>query len=274
MESAGQRGDFSTDMGRFKNILVCATAAFLSVSAAFAQTDRREVRSGNRDFKKENYKEAQIDYSRALVKDSTSFAANYNLGNTLYRQGDMEQAKKSFDVLGAGQSSEANVASLNYNRGNAAATLEDWQGALDAYKQALLLNPDDIDAKENYIYAKGKLDDQQNDDQNQNQDQNQDQNDDQSQDQNQNQDQNNDQNHDQNNDQNDQNQDQNQGQNDQNQDQQNQDQQNQDSQQPQISPQAAQQMLNAMRAKEKDTQDKVNREKAERAKTREKEKYW
>ena len=52
-----------------------------------AQTDRRDVRKGNRDFRKENYREAEIDYRKALVKDSLSFAANYNLGNTLYRSG-------------------------------------------------------------------------------------------------------------------------------------------------------------------------------------------
>ena len=51
------------------------------------------MRRGNRDFKKENYREADIDYRKALVKDSTSVAANYNLANTLYRQGDMEQAR-------------------------------------------------------------------------------------------------------------------------------------------------------------------------------------
>lgn len=74
---------------------------------------------------------------------------------------------------------------------------------------------------------------------------------------------------------------------DRNDNQQNQDQQNnqdqQDSQdgrngqQPQpvkISPQQAQQMLKAMQAKEKETQDKVNREKAEALKSRQKEKNW
>ena len=80
------------------------------------------------------------------------------------------------------------------------------------------------------------------------------------------------------------NQDNQQGRNDnqQNQDQQNnQDQQDsqdgRNGQQPQpvkISPQQAQQMLKAMQAKEKETQDKVNREKAEALKSRQKEKNW
>ena len=45
-------------------------------------------------------------------------------------------------------------------------------------------------------------------------------------------------------------------------------------QQPKISPQAAQQMLQAIQAKEKETQDKVNKQKAEALKSRQKEKNW
>ena len=57
------------------------------------------------------------------------------------------------------------------------------------------------------------------------------------------------------------------------QDQNRQDQQNQ-GQQPKITPQAAQQMLQAIQAKEKETQDKVNKQKAEALKSRQKEKNW
>ena len=50
--------------------------------AMSAQIDRKEVRSGNRQFRRENYKEAEISYRKALVKDSLSFAANYNLASS------------------------------------------------------------------------------------------------------------------------------------------------------------------------------------------------
>ena len=69
---------------------------FLAAGSICAQTDKREVRAGNRKFKKADYQEAEIDYRRALVKDSTSFAANYNLANTLYREKNMEEAAKIF----------------------------------------------------------------------------------------------------------------------------------------------------------------------------------
>ena len=230
-----------------------------------AQVDRKDVRRGNRDFKKESWREAEIDYRKALVKDSLSVAANYNLANTLYREGDFEQARKVMETVKDVAPASASAADYFYNLGDAAIACEDWQAAVDAFKESLLRNPGDLDAKENYIYAKKKLEDQQNQqnqDQNQNNDQNQDQ------DQDQNQDQNDDQNKDQNKDQQDQNQNQNNNQNDQQKQDQNQ------GQQPKISPQAAQQMLQAIQAKEKETQDKVNKQKAEALKSRQKEKNW
>lgn len=246
----------------------------LSLQVAQAQVDKRDVRRGNRDFKKEDYREADIDYRKALVKDSTSVAANYNLANTLYRQGDMEQAKKVLDAVKESAPATEAAADYYFNLGDIAIAQQDWQGAVDAFEQSLLRNPGDLQAKENYIFAKKKLEDQQNQQQNQNQDQNnQDQN---NNDQNQNQDNQNDQNKDQNDDQKDNKEDQ-QDKNDQNNNDQNQNQQKPQQSQgepPKITPQAAQQMLQAIQAKEKETQDKVNKEKAEALKGRQKDKNW
>ena len=237
------------------------TAVFSVMACVYASAqnpDRRDVRRGNRDFKKEDYKAAEIDYRKALVKDSASFAAGYNLGNTLYRMGDNEQAGKIYDKLQETAQTSPYAADYYYNVGNVTAGAENWQAAVDAYRLALLKNPSDMDAKENYIYAKKKLEDQQNQQNQQNQD-NQDKDKDQNQD---NQDQ-------------DRNEDQNQNQNDRNNDDQNRNSQDQQQgQQPKITPQAAQQMLQAIQAKEKETQDKVNKEKAQILKSRQKEKNW
>lgn len=251
-------------MGLVRNIILCLTVAMLSGAALYAQTDRREVRRGNRDFRKENFSEAEIDYRRALVKDSTSFAASYNLGNTLYRNGDMEQARKSYETLKDAAAVSQYGADYYYNLGNAAAAMEDWQAAVDAYAQSLLRNPGDMDAKENYVYARGKLKDQQNGGGQNDQDQNNDQNDQDKNDQD-----------NQNNDSQDRNNDGNQDQ-DQNQNGQNNDDRRDSGQgeQPKITPQAAQQMLKAIQAKEKETQEKVNKEKAAIMKSRQKEKNW
>ena len=235
-------------MRKIIEYIILASALLLASFSAAAQTDRREVRSGNRQFRKENFTRAEIDYRKALVKDSSSFAASYNLANSLYRQDNFEEAGKTLEKVKDIAPMSPNSSDYYYNLGNVACQKKDWQAAVDAYKQSLLRNPGDMDAKENYIYAKLMLKNQGggggNDKNNQNQDQNQ---------KNQNQNQ--------------QNQDQNQNQNQQNQQQ---GQQGQDK----ISPQQAQQMLSAIQAKEKETQDKVNKEKAALLKSKQKEKNW
>jgi len=238
-------------MKQYRYIILVAVTFLMGVSA-MAQVDKKDVRRGNRDFRKENFREAEIDYRKALVKDSMSVAANYNLASTLYREGDYAQAMQTLERVKDVAPMSPVSADYYFNLGDAALQQQDYQKAVEAFGESLIRRPDDLQAKENFIYAKKKLQDQQQNQQNQNNDQNQDNQD--------NQDQQNDQ------DKNDQNQDQNQDQNDQPQQSQ--------GQQPKISPQAAQQMLQAIQAKEKETQDKVNKQKAEALKSRQKEKNW
>lgn len=261
-----------------RHMFAVAVAACFCLSAN-AQVDKHDVRKGNREFNKGQYKEADVDYRKAVLRDTTSFAANYNLANTQYRlaggqnaQGSMDEANKFYKAIEQQAATSEYGADYWFNVGDAALASKDYKTAVDAFRKSLLMNPGDIDAKENYIYAKKMLEDQEqnggggdnNQDNNQdNQDNNQDQNNDQNQDQNQNND-----NQDQNDDQNQDNQDK-----DQNQDQPQDNQQDQQQQQG-ISPQQAQQMLQAIQAKEKETQEKVEDKLKAAAKAKQKEKNW
>ena len=244
-----------------KNDRIIRLALLLLVTLAaelpsMAQTDRHDVRSGNRRFSKEKYQEAEVDYRKACIKDSLSVAGNYNLASALYREGNYEEAAKTMARIKEVAPATEHASDYHYNDGDVALQKKDYAAAVEAFKKSLLLNPGDLDAKENYIYAKKMLENSQNGGGGQDQ-QNQDQNKDQ---QNQNQDQQN------------QNQDQ-QDQQNQDNDRQDQDQQNQDQQQ-KLSSQQAQQMLKAVQAQEQKTQDKVNKEKAAVLKSKQKEKNW
>lgn len=225
-----------------------------------AQDDRRDVRRGNRQFRKENYRAAEIDYRKAVLKDSTSLKAQYNLASALYREQDYDSAAKALETVG--EAGEGN-SDYHFNAGDIALARQDYQAAVEYFRQSLLLNPSDLEAKENYTYAKKMLENRQNQ---------------------QNQDQQNQQNQDQQDQQNQQNQ---QDQQDQQQNQQNQDQQDQNQDQRQddrdgqsqdapsgISRQQASQMLRAIQAKEDETQEKVKREKARLLESSQKEKNW
>lgn len=246
-----------------KKIVLLVLCAFFSFSL-FAQADKREVRAGNRKFAKGEFAESEIEYRKAVLKDSLSIAGQYNLASALYKQQNYEEAAEALGKTDAEVAETPFASDYYYNEGNVALQRKDYSAAVKAFKQSLLLNPGDLDAKENYLYAKEMLKNQQGGGQGQGQDQNQDQNQDQQQDQNQNQ-------QDQNQDQQDK-QDQ-QGQNPQ-QDQPQQNNRPQPDQQQGISKQQARQMLRAVQAEEKKTQDKVKKEKAELLKSSQKEKNW
>ena len=232
-----------------KRIALTILLLALSAYGLSAQEDRSEVRAGNRKFKKGDYSLAEIDYRKALVKDSLSYAANYDLASALYRREDYQNASQTLASVSQAGKQDADY---HFNMGDIALQQKDYAAALESFKQSLLLNPADLDAKENFIYAKKMLENEQNqggggDGQNQDNQDNQDQNQDQNQD-------NQDQNQDQNND-------------DQSQDQQSPDPRN-------ISPQQAAAMLQAIQAKEAQTQEKVKKEKAAQLKSKQKEQNW
>ena len=229
-------------MNRFFSIVLCV---LLSGVSLFAQEDKKDVRRGNKDYRKSNFKEAEIDYRKALLKDSTSFAATYDLANALYSQKDYEGAANTLEKL-SNSAPESQYADRYYfNKGNVSLQKKDYKTAVDDFKQALLRDPGDLQAKESYIYAKKMLENQENGGEGEsNKDQ---QNQDQQQDQ------------------------QNQQPSDGQQDKQEGEGQ---AQQQQISVQQAQQILKAIQAKEKETQEKVEKAKAQNEKSRQKDKNW
>lgn len=243
-----------------RKLLCIILLTLCGIGCAWGQ--RSDFRRGNREFRSGEFDKADISYRKGLVKDSTSVAGRYNLANNLYRQGNMDEAAKQMDSVPEDSVLRYNFApAFFYNRGNIAIAQQDWNKAVDCYIKCLQLTPDDIDAKENYTYARYHIQNQ-DQDQNQNQDQNQDQNKDKDQKDND---------------------DQNQQQQNQNQNQQNQDQDRQqdkndsagEKKRPvELSPQQAQQLLQAIQEKEKQTQEKVDAEKAAALKSRQKEKNW
>lgn len=234
-----------------KKILFIILLFFISASLPLsAQTDRREVRAGNRKFSKGDYAESEIDYRKAVLKDSLSIAGQYNLASALYKQGNFDEAAGSLAKIGEKAAETPYASDYFYNEGDVALQRKDYAAAVKAFRESLLLNPSDLDAKENYLYAKEMLKNRQDGGQGQNQDQNQQQDQDNNQDKNQ------------------QDQPQNQEQPNQNKEQQPQDRQGN------ISMQQARQMLRAVQAQEKQTQEKVKKEKAALLQSSQKEKNW
>ena len=211
-------------------------------SLLFAQKEAPDIRHGNRDYNKDNFAEAEVDYRRGLEKNNQSYEAHYNLGDALFRQNKYPEAAEEF--MKAAQvidpkKDKQKAAKTYHNLGNSLFAQQQYDKAITAYQQSLRANPKDNDTRYNMVKAMQMLQQQQQQQQQnqQNQDQKQDQKQDQQQDQ---------------------------------QEQQNQDQQEQPSED-QMDKETAEQILQALEQDEQDTQEKMQRQQGRKKRV---EKEW
>ena len=231
--------------------VICAAAISPSLHG---QEEREYIRKGNRLYRKSEFAGSEGMYRLAEEEGKSSGDAVFNLGDALYRQNRFGEAAEEFSrAVQTGEADSLRQADGFYNLGNSLLKEQKFSESINAYINSLKLNPDNIQAKYNLAYAQDQLkkqeeQQQQQQDQDQNQDQNQDK-------QNQQDQQNKDQ---------DDNKDQEQKQ----QDDQQQQQQEQQQQQSSMSREDAKRLLDALAANEKETQEKVLREKAAGARVR------
>ena len=236
---------------QMKGICLAALLLLVAYPPLFAQREAGDVRRGNREYKKQNFTEAEVDYRRALETNKDSYEAHYNLGDALYKQDKYAEAQTEFEkaakMLDPKKDKERFAKSM-HNIGNCNFAQQQYDKAVAAYQASLRANPKDNDTRYNLVKAMQMLQQQQQQQQQQNQNQDQ-QNQDQQQQQQQQQEQ-----------------------QDQDQDQQQQEQQQQEQQQDdKMDKETAEQILQALEQDEQDTQEKMQRQ---QGKKRRVEKEW
>jgi tetratricopeptide (TPR) repeat protein len=210
----------------------------------YSQEEREYIRKGNRLYKKGEFAGSEGMYRRAEEQTGSGHDAIFNLGDALYRQNRFSEATTEFSrAAKAGETDSLKRADGLYNLGNSLLKEQKFKESIEAYISSLKLNPDNMPAKYNLAYAQDQLKKQEEQQQQDQDGQNKDQQDEQ-----------------------DQNKDQEQNENEDQQD----DPQDQQQQQQQsaISREDAKRLLDALAANEKETQEKVQRDKAAKAKVR------
>ena len=125
---------------------------FLS-TRTFAQNENALIEKGNEAYKNKQYDEATNAYQKAIENDTSSQAAQYNLGNAFYKSGKTEEAEQAYDNAISKSQSAIDKANAWYNKGMALQNSKKLPESIDAFKQALRLNPDDEDARQNLQLA-------------------------------------------------------------------------------------------------------------------------
>ena len=223
---------------------------------ANANAQAKEIREGNRHFRKGFYSEAIKDYKNSLDKKYND-KAQFNLGDAYYNLKNYEEATRSFQSVADRNVPKNMEANAYYNLGNSLMEQQKYAEAFDAYKKSLKKDPNDEDARYNLEYARQKMIMQQQQQQQQQQNQDNKNQEDKQDKQNQQQQQNQE----------------NKQEQEQNQDDQQQQQQQQQQEQ-QMSKEDAERMLQALENQEKETMDKMNEAKAAKMQKRKIQKDW
>ena len=250
-----------------KILLLCLMTA--SVAGAYAQrSDRSFVRKGNRMFNDSLFIKAEENYLKAVDANPDLYEGTYNLGNAYTAQQKPNEAIKEYSKTASAlemrkreladdpnaksrdlERVKSDLAKTYHNTGVVYHMCDQYDKAVEAYKEALRNNPQDDETRYNLILAQRMLKQQQQQQQNQQQDQQQQQE-----------------------------QQQQQQQQEQQQEQQQQEQQQQQQQQPEdqqdMSQENAEQILQAAMQDEKDVQERVQEQLMKVQSTKPLEKDW
>lgn len=142
-----------------KSLIFCV---FIIITASMnAQTDKKFIRKGNREYEKNKFSDSEISYRKAFDKNKQSPDAVFNVGDALYKQNKFEEAGKQF-VENANQNDDKLKKSAGlYNLGNSLLKADKLEESIEAYKNSLKLHPDSREAKYNLSYAQDLLKQQQ-----------------------------------------------------------------------------------------------------------------
>lgn len=160
-----------------KKHFILSLGVLLSAVQLFAQGEKETnlIADGNQVYQDEAYAEAEAAYRKALSINSVNTKAQHNIGNTLYRSKDFDQANQRYFQTQKNSLNKAEKHLAFHNMGNGYMQKKDYEKAVEAYKNALRNNPTDDETRYNYALAKELLEKQKQEEE-ENQDQ-QDQND-------------------------------------------------------------------------------------------------
>lgn len=173
-------------------VVVLVIMLFVGADSLSAQyhKERKLVREGNANFQKNNFNTSYNRYNEALEHDATNYEALYNRANAYHHlrrtnpQDSTLTAETSFrqyEAIAADTLlTKFQRAEVLRNLGESLFSEEKYEAALNAFRESLLLNPDDKETKYDYVLTKRIVDQkrqqpQQENEQNQNNDQQQNQ---------------------------------------------------------------------------------------------------
>lgn len=152
----GRKSPLSRRLRLFRRGKVAVLLVFMLTVAtvAVAQNDRRLIRQGNKSFRHGNYAAAETAYRKAAELNTRNAQAAYNLGNALFAQGKDSSAVAQYEQGIKLETSPMRKAMGYHNMGVVCQKNKLYAEAIEAYKNALRLNPNDDHTRYNLELCK------------------------------------------------------------------------------------------------------------------------
>ncbi len=140
-------------MTRKLSLLMTALVGLLVFTACGPSRAEKLNQEGNEAYLQQTYDQALALYQSAQIEEPTLAEPYYNAASAHYRQGDYAAALEQLQQALAFADEETLAQASFFNLGNSAYSAQDNANAIAAYTEALLINPDDADAKYNLELA-------------------------------------------------------------------------------------------------------------------------
>lgn len=142
-----------------KKLLIIALC-FLGYNA-FGQDWEEDLNHARQLYKKGNYKEALKYYKRADQLAPNDVDLSQEIGQTAYRANDFNTAAESFERQANNAKTKEKEVQARTSLGESRMKQQDYQSAIDAYKDVLRLDQDNEKARQRLMEAKRLLKQQQ-----------------------------------------------------------------------------------------------------------------
>jgi len=140
---------------------------FLFVPLLNAQSIRGLVNDGVDAYENNNFADAEVNFKKSIENDIENFESRFNLGDAIFKQGRFDEALEEFKNSMPLALTDESKASIFHNIGNTFLKSQKLQESVGAYREALKLNPNDMETKYNLSYALKQMQNQQDNQQNQ-----------------------------------------------------------------------------------------------------------
>jgi len=125
--------------------------------AVSAQEKDKTLPKANEEYAQKKFVDAEANFRISHSKFPKRTVAPYNLGNAIYKQNQIAEAKFAYATALANTKSRVQKHKIFHNLGNVFMKEKNYTEAVEAYKNALRNKPSDEETRYNYALAKQKL---------------------------------------------------------------------------------------------------------------------